>query len=68
MVKVVAKNYMKEGKLEDVAKLVKELVDETRKEKGCIKYELFQDRKSSLILTFIEEWEEIVVFQRFFNA
>ncbi len=57
MVKVVAKGYFHEGKTEEAIKLYKELVNETRKEDGCIAYNLFRDTKNPSILTMIEEWE-----------
>jgi len=34
-----------------------ELVESTRKEEGCIKYELYQDEKDSRTLVIVEEWE-----------
>ena len=58
MIKVVAKNKIKEDKLETVLGLYQELVQETRKEEGCILYELFQDIDDSTVLTMIEEWED----------
>lgn len=57
MVKVVAQNFVKEDKLDEAIKLYEELVALTRKETGCIKYEMYQDEKDSTILTMIEEWE-----------
>lgn len=57
MIKVVAKKLVNEGKLEDVISLYEQLVQATRKEEGCIKYELYQDDKESRILAVIEEWE-----------
>lgn len=57
MVKVVAKSYAKEDKLDRILELSKEMVEKTVKEEGCIKYELFQDVKDSKIMIFIEEWE-----------
>lgn len=59
MIKVVAKNYIQEGKFEDILDLYKELVEKTIKEPGCIKYELYQDINNPRILTMIEEWESI---------
>lgn len=56
MVKVVAKNYVKKENVEKVLELCKELVEETRKEEGCIAYELFESNEDQTILTFIEEW------------
>ncbi len=57
MIKVVARNYAKEDKLSEILKMYKELVDITRKEDGCIKYELYQDIENPCIITMIEEWE-----------
>ncbi|SHH95591.1 putative quinol monooxygenase [Clostridium grantii] len=59
MIKVVAKNFPKEDKIAEVIELCKELVDATRKEEGCIKYELFQDVNEPNVLTFIEEWVDV---------
>ena len=57
MIKVVAKNFIKLDKKNEVLEIIKELVEKTREEKGCIKYELFQDVESEGAITFIEEWE-----------
>lgn len=59
MIKVVAKNFLKEGTKEEVLEIFKELVAETVKEKGCIKYEVFEDLKNPNILSMIEEWESM---------
>jgi quinol monooxygenase YgiN len=58
MIKVVAKNKIMDDKIDVVLKLYEKLVTETRKEDGCIKYELFQDVNDLTVLTMIEEWEE----------
>lgn len=57
MLKIVAKNYVKLECKNAFVEAVKELIEETRKEKGCIKYELFEDTNQQDVLTFIEEWE-----------
>lgn len=57
MVKVMAKNFVKEDEVEKVLKLAKELVAATINEEGCIKYEMYQDQKKPDILIMIEEWE-----------
>lgn len=57
MIKVVAKHFVKEDKIDDVLYIAKELVAATVKEEGCIKYEMYQDEKDKSILTMIEEWE-----------
>lgn len=57
MVKVVAKSFVKDGNIQEVLVLVKELVEKTVKEEGCIKYEMYQDQKDTKIMIMIEEWE-----------
>ncbi|MDT8718366.1 antibiotic biosynthesis monooxygenase [Clostridium sp. 19966] len=58
MIKVVAKNYVKEEKIEEFLKLAEELIEITRKnDEGCISYELYQDLQNKGILTMLETWE-----------
>jgi quinol monooxygenase YgiN len=57
MIKVVAKSYAKEGKVDKILELSKELVEKTVIEEGCISYELFQDLEDPKAIVFIEEWE-----------
>jgi len=60
MIKVVAKNFAKENGVDKVIELAKELVEKTRKEVGCIKYEMYQDVKVPTELIIREEWESEV--------
>ena len=57
MIKVIAKNFAKEGKIEKVIELAKALVEKSIKEEGCLKYELYQDELSPRELVILEEWE-----------
>ncbi|MBU3178733.1 antibiotic biosynthesis monooxygenase [Clostridium estertheticum] len=57
MITIVAKNILKQGKAEEFKALAEELINESRKEKGNISYNLYQDTNNCDILTFIEEWE-----------
>jgi quinol monooxygenase YgiN len=57
MIKVIARNYLKEGSKDEVLKLAGELIDKTRLETGCISYEMFQSISDSNEVTFIETWE-----------
>lgn len=59
MITIVAKSIIKEGKVEEFKKLAEELVRESKKEAGCISYDLFEDINESNILTFIEEWKDM---------
>lgn len=57
MIKVIAKKLVNEGQLQKVINLYEELAESSRKEEGCIKYELYQDDKDCNVLAVIEEWE-----------
>ncbi len=57
MIKVVAKSYAKGENIEKILELTKEMVENTVKEEGCIKYEFFQDIKDPKVMLIIEEWE-----------
>lgn len=46
MIKVIAKNFAKEDKVNEVLKLCMELIHATRNEEGCKKYELYQANHS----------------------
>ena len=56
MITIVAKSIIKPGKKEDFKALTEKLIRESRKEKGCISYNLYEDINHSNTLTFIEEW------------
>lgn len=58
MIKVVAKYRLKPEVREEYLELAKELVEETRKEPGCMKYVLYEDIKEPLVLAMIEEWKD----------
>ena len=57
MITIVAKNLIKQGKAEEFKALAEKLINESRKESGCISYNLYEDSNNCNILTFIEEWE-----------
>ncbi|WP_235846843.1 putative quinol monooxygenase [Neobacillus soli] len=53
----MSKGKLKAGvKVEDYVMLAKELVAETRKEKGCLAYALHGEINDPTILTMLEEW------------
>lgn len=59
MIKVVAKGVYMQGTTDKVIAMYDEMVKETRKEDGCIAYNLFRDKENKDILTMIEEWESV---------
>lgn len=57
MIKVVAKNGFKAEDIDTVIPMIEEMIECTRKEDGCISYELFRLESDPTVLTFIETWE-----------
>ncbi|MBS4209374.1 putative quinol monooxygenase [Bacillus sp. FJAT-50079] len=58
MIKVVCKMKLKpDVTIEEYLALAREVISETRKEKGCIMYALHQDINDPSTLTMLEEWE-----------
>lgn len=68
MITIVAKSIIKESKVEEFKKLAKELVRESKKESGCISYDLFEDIKKVNIFTFIEEWQDMEAIETHNNT
>lgn len=56
MLKLIAEDFIQTDKVDIVLPLYKELVEKTRKEVGCISYELHEDIKNLGHFIFIEEW------------
>lgn len=63
-IKVIARSTIKNNHLEEALSLYRLLATETRKEKGCIAYELFEELGNSNNLTLIEEWESEEALQQ----
>ncbi|MGH4117678.1 putative quinol monooxygenase [Clostridium sp.] len=57
MITIVAKNTIKQSKVLEFKLLAEKLINESRKEIGCMSYNLYEDSNNFNILTFIEEWE-----------
>jgi quinol monooxygenase YgiN len=58
MIRVVCKAKLKSGvNVEEYLILAREVVTETRKEKGCIMYTLHEDINDPSIISTIEEWD-----------
>ena len=49
--------HIKENSMMDAIELLKKLVIETRKEKGCVQYDLFEDNKNKGVFFIHENWE-----------
>lgn len=68
MIFVVSKSIVKTGRAEDYKQLAAKLIEETRKEKGCISYDLCEDTDNPNTLTFIEKWEDRESLEAHFNT
>ena len=56
--RVVARIVAKPEKVEDLKATLSGLIVPTRKEKGCISYELLQNKADPADFTFVEEWDD----------
>ena len=61
---IIAHIEAKEGALELVKKEVLALVEPTKKEQGCLRYELNQDHVNQNLFIFVEEWESQELWQK----
>jgi quinol monooxygenase YgiN len=55
--RVVARLTALPDKVDEVAAILSELIEPTRREPGCISYELLQNNSDPTDFTFVEEWE-----------
>lgn len=58
MLKVIAQDFIRPDRLDEVAPLYRELVEKTRQETLCISYDLFIDHKDPGHFVFVEEWPD----------
>ncbi|WP_124639757.1 MULTISPECIES: putative quinol monooxygenase [Amniculibacterium] len=54
---IVALLRFRENHLEEAKKLLTQLVTETRKEPGCLQYDLIEDREKKATFFIVERWE-----------
>jgi len=62
---IVAKILAKEEKRESVKEELRKLIDITRKEEGCINYDLHQDNEN--LFLFYENWTNRNLWQKHVN-
>ena len=55
-VRVIARVTSLPDKVEELKTLLLNLVEPTRREKGCLSYQLLQDKTDAAEFVFIEEW------------
>ena len=59
MFKIVSKNEYDPKDIDAALELIDELIACTRKEEGCISYELFRKIDDPNTMTFVETWESL---------
>jgi quinol monooxygenase YgiN len=59
MIKVVHKKILREGAKEKFLALLEEMIAKTRKEDGCVAYELYELDGDPNTIAYIEEWESL---------
>src|SRR5690606_2938008 len=65
-IRVVARVSARVDKLEETLEAFRILVDETRKENGCITYEALRNVEEPYEFTFVEEWESAEALENHF--
>ena len=58
MIVLIAKSTVQEGKQEEFVRIAKKMVEETRKEEGCISYDLVKDETDDVVFCFIEKYKD----------
>jgi len=56
MLKVIARQHIRPGKMDEYLEAIRDLVDATRREPGCIEYSVYVDRARNLGV-FMETWK-----------
>jgi quinol monooxygenase YgiN len=56
--KVILRLTAKPDKVEELKAILTSLVGPTRKEPGCVSYEIFQNNADSCEFAFVEEWRD----------
>lgn len=66
MILLIAKNTVQKGKQQEFVALAKEMIVNTRKEAGCVSYDLVADQNDEQIYFFVEKYqdEKAVEFHR----
>ncbi len=65
---IVANIIAKEDQIELVKKELLKLIEPTKKEEGCIQYDLHQDNEDSSCFMFFEKWQSRDLWQTHMKA
>jgi quinol monooxygenase YgiN len=64
--RVVARVKARPGRVNELLSVLNSMVEPTRKEPGCISYELLQNNEDPTDFTLIEEWQSDTALQSHF--
>lgn len=67
-IRVIAHVVALPGKEAEAKKLLMELVEATRTEAGCLRYELLQSSITPTEFVFVEEWESDTAFNQHMSS
>ena len=62
--RVIARLIAFPDKVAQLKSLLLSIIEQTRQEQGCIKYELLQNQSDLTDFTFIEEWESAALLEQ----
>ena len=62
-IQVVAILEAADGKADALHEVAHSILEPTRAEDGCVRYELFQDLRDENVLVFVEEWRDQTALQ-----
>lgn len=62
--RVVARLTANPDKVAELKSLLLSIIEPTRQEQGCIKYELLQNQVDPTDFTFVEEWESAALLEQ----
>ena len=66
--RVVARITARPGRKDEVRELLRALVGPTRREPGCVSYELLHNQEDPSDFTFIEEWTSAAALDAHLNS
>ena len=66
--KVIARIQARPEKIEEMRALLTSLIEPTRAEPGCLRYELLHNLTDPTDFTFVEEWRDDSALESHFNT
>lgn len=63
MILLIAKNTLQEGKQAEFIRIAESMAKESRKEAGCLSYELVQEETNDTVFYFVEKYQDEAALQ-----